>query len=126
MGKIMEGVWTIAPKPENNADTVNITAFIESALQDGFSQSFHTHNNWWQDYWSKSSVDIPDAVLSKQYYNEMYKLGSIARSGCISGFGADGKRNSIANYRKIGKRRNVAFGQTIRQTLQGNRRQEIE
>ncbi|MDR3262136.1 MAG: hypothetical protein LBT78_09945, partial [Tannerella sp.] len=35
---------------------------------------------WWKNYWAKSSVDIPDPVLSKQYYNEMYKFGSAARS----------------------------------------------
>lgn len=79
-GKDLEGVWTIAPKPENGAQAGNIADVVEKSLQDGFFQSFHTHNNWWKNYWSKSSVDIPDAVLAKQYYNDMYKFGSAARS----------------------------------------------
>jgi hypothetical protein len=76
----MEGVWTIVPKPEDGAQAGNIAGVIEHSLQEGFVQSFHSHNNWWKNYWSKSSVDIPDAVLAKQYYNEMYKFGSAARS----------------------------------------------
>lgn len=38
------------------------------------------HIAWWQDYWSRSSVTLPDSMLEKQYYLEMYKFGSVARS----------------------------------------------
>ncbi len=79
-GKNLEGVWTIMPKPETGINPVNIAEFTENALEQGFIQSYNMHNMWWKDYWAKSSVNIPDAVLSKQYYNEMYKFGSTARS----------------------------------------------
>ncbi|MCL2117750.1 MAG: glycoside hydrolase family 95 protein [Planctomycetaceae bacterium] len=79
-GQSMEGVWTILPKPEGDAQAVNIAEIVETALQQGFSQSYHTHNLWWKNYWAQSSVNIPDPVLAKQYYNEMYKFGSAARS----------------------------------------------
>lgn len=39
-----------------------------------------SHQAWWQNYWSKSSVQLPDSLLEKQYYLEMYKFGSVARS----------------------------------------------
>ena len=77
-GKTLEGVWTIAPKPETETGT--IAAFVENALTAGFYPSYHTHHTWWKEYWTRTPVNIPDPVLAKQYYNEMYKFGSAARS----------------------------------------------
>lgn len=39
-----------------------------------------SHQAWWKQYWSKSSVHLPDTLLEKQYYLEMYKFGCVARS----------------------------------------------
>ena len=79
-GKNMEGVWTIVPKQDNGDQEGNTSDFIQSALKQGFNTSYYKHNIWWENYWSLSSVNIPDAVLARQYYNEMYKFGSTARS----------------------------------------------
>ena len=79
-GKNMEGVWTIVPKPEVDGQTANIAEITDNALQHGFSKSYRTHLIWWKDYWAQSSVDIPEPALTRQYYNEMYKFGSAARS----------------------------------------------
>lgn len=38
-----------------------------------------SHIAWWNDYWKRSSVSIPDAILEKQYYLDMYKFGCVAR-----------------------------------------------
>ena len=38
-----------------------------------------SHIAWWNDYWNRSSVSIPDAILEKQYYLDMYKFGCVAR-----------------------------------------------
>ena len=38
-----------------------------------------THEKWWNDYWNRSSVSIPDSILERQYYLEMYKFGCVAR-----------------------------------------------
>jgi alpha-L-fucosidase 2 len=38
------------------------------------------HIAWWKDYWSRSAINIPDSLLLKQYYLEMYKFGCVARS----------------------------------------------
>lgn len=76
-GSGIEGVWAIVPKPEGGA---RAAAAAEAALKQGFAKAFDAHAGWWGRYWSKSSVDIPDPVLAKQYHNEMYKFGSAARS----------------------------------------------
>jgi alpha-L-fucosidase 2 len=38
-----------------------------------------THEKWWNDYLSRSSVSIPDSILERQYYLDMYKFGCVAR-----------------------------------------------
>jgi len=37
------------------------------------------HSEWWGNYWKQSSVSLPDELIEKQYYLEMYKLGCVAR-----------------------------------------------
>jgi alpha-L-fucosidase 2 len=39
-----------------------------------------SHIAWWNDYWKRSSVSIPDPILERQYYLDMYKFGCVARS----------------------------------------------
>ena len=39
-----------------------------------------SHIKWWDDYWSRSSLVLPDKQLEKQYYLEMYKFACVARS----------------------------------------------
>lgn len=40
---------------------------------------WNTHVTWWKKFWERSSVAIPDELLEKQYYLDMYKLGCVAR-----------------------------------------------
>lgn len=37
------------------------------------------HNQWWNDYWNKSSVEIGDTVLMKAYYQGLYTMASCSR-----------------------------------------------
>lgn len=39
-----------------------------------------SHIKWWTDFWNQSAVSLPDAVIEKQYYLEMYKIGCVARN----------------------------------------------
>ena len=39
-----------------------------------------SHIAWWKNYWSRSSVLLPDSLLQRQYYLDMYKFGCVARS----------------------------------------------
>lgn len=66
----VRGHWTIL-KMNNN-------------IPDQSSKSFDTtkvsHIKWWNDYWSRSSVSLPDKLLERQYYLDMYKFGCVTRS----------------------------------------------
>lgn len=46
-----------------------------------FGIAQRTHVRWWQRYWMASDIRIPDPVLQKQYYLDMYKFGCVARKG---------------------------------------------
>lgn len=39
-----------------------------------------SHIAWWHDYWRRSSISIPDPILERQYYLDMYKFGCVARN----------------------------------------------
>ena len=73
----IEGYWAISahypqkPKPQ--------ATVILSAAQP-YKISMATHQAWWKQFWSKSSISLPDSVLEKQWYLEQYKFGSAARS----------------------------------------------
>lgn len=51
----------------------------EKAFERGWAVDYQEHLTFWKDYWKQSSVTLPDEVLQKQYDNEMYKFGSVAR-----------------------------------------------
>ena len=66
------GEWTIS----NNKPAV--LPDLDPNKQD--ATDFGAHIAWWKNYWNKSSVSIPDSLLEKQYYLEMYKFGCVARA----------------------------------------------
>ncbi|MEO5945003.1 MAG: glycoside hydrolase family 95-like protein [Ferruginibacter sp.] len=66
------GEWTIS---------INKKAILPSINRINSSKSvLASHLLWWRNFWNRSSVNIPDSQLQKQYYLEMYKLGCVARN----------------------------------------------
>jgi alpha-L-fucosidase 2 len=39
------------------------------------------HRSWWQTYWSRSYVEIPDKAVEKSWYGSLYLLACVSRSG---------------------------------------------
>lgn len=37
------------------------------------------HCSWWQNYWERSFVSIPDSVIEKHYYISLYGMGACSR-----------------------------------------------
>ncbi len=71
-GNRMIGQWTIT-----NNQTAKL-ADPDFKLKE--PTGWPSHLKWWDDYWSSSSVSLPDTLISKQYYLEMYKFACVARS----------------------------------------------
>lgn len=74
-GELLLGVWSITSSmvPQKASELVDLY------LQEGVEQNYSEHLDWWNAFWAKSSVNLPDTILQKQYYNELYKFGSVAR-----------------------------------------------
>ncbi len=66
------GQWTI---------TVDKPAVLPK-IRAGLSEPtrWPTHLGWWNDYWQRSSIGLPDTILETQYYRDMYKFGCVARA----------------------------------------------
>lgn len=75
----IEGVWSVS----SNFDKNNVAAetVLKQALQRTFTTDLTTHNNWWKNFWSKSSLHVPDTSLENQWYRDQYKFASSTRRG---------------------------------------------
>ncbi|MGB2866239.1 MAG: glycoside hydrolase N-terminal domain-containing protein, partial [Sedimentisphaerales bacterium] len=73
------GAWSIATSNESEDPLMTARSNCEKALQSGFSNAISTHRQWWDSYWDKSSVRIPNKIIERQWYLEMYKFGAAAR-----------------------------------------------
>lgn len=71
-GRKLIGAWTIAVNKPAALPVLN-TALKEPT-------GWGSHTKWWKDFWSRSSVTLPDSMLEKQYYLELYKFGCVARN----------------------------------------------
>ena len=72
------GRWSVtswlseaAGKPDAARVTASAPDFSDAAVE---------HRKWWQGFWAKSDIRVPDTVLQKQWYLEQYKFGSAARA----------------------------------------------
>lgn len=75
----IEGVWSIASyRAKENKKRVAENICKQNIAFD-YCQLLAEHEKWWARFWTRSSVSIPDTLLQKQYYLEIYKLGSVSR-----------------------------------------------
>ncbi len=67
------GSWTITNNEEAHLPEIKSNTATAAG--------WNVHVKWWNNFWSKSSVSLPDSLLEKQYFLEQYKLGCVARKG---------------------------------------------
>lgn len=51
------------------------------ALEEGYATLHAEHAAWWKDFWSRSSVRVPDAEVMRHYYLVQYFYGAASRTG---------------------------------------------
>jgi len=76
----MTGCWSVSSENRGWKETPTAENVVKKEIKSGFRNSLKTHLNWWDNYWAKSSIKIPDSLLERQYYLEMYKFGAAARA----------------------------------------------
>lgn len=65
------GVWSVT----SSLVKEEASQIVDEAMNAGIEAYYQTHQNWWNIFYSRSSVTLPDKVIEKQYYNEIYKMG---------------------------------------------------
>ncbi len=75
----IEGCWTIQSYFPDNPPAQPVISLTDE-LENGFLSAFSSHEVWWDQFWQKSSIQLPDTILEKQWYLEQYKFGSAARA----------------------------------------------
>jgi alpha-L-fucosidase 2 len=71
-GKKIVGQWTITNNQPATLPELNVLHKEPTG--------WPSHISWWNNYWKRSSISIPDPILERQYYLDMYKFGCVARS----------------------------------------------
>jgi len=74
------GAWSITTLNESKEPLQKARENCEKALRAGFAKSVIAHRKWWDSFWSRSSVRVPNSIIERQWYLEMYKFGSATRA----------------------------------------------
>lgn len=82
------------------ADTVaEARRRIERALAIGADTVWSEHGNWWQRYWRRSWVALPEDCSERSWYWGLYKAGSARRPGrACPAYGAPWRKGNYLNW----------------------------
>ena len=78
----LEAVYYVAASTDGENWLEKAAAMLETALDAGYDRAISSHLDWWQRFWNKSRISIPDKVIEKNWYLTNYLLGSCSRKGC--------------------------------------------
>jgi alpha-L-fucosidase 2 len=76
----LEGCWSLSSENPGWEKKPLAEEVVSMEIGRGYDGSLSEHLQWWKEYWGRSQVEIPDPLLEKQYYLEMYKFGAAARN----------------------------------------------
>jgi alpha-L-fucosidase 2 len=79
--RVIDGAWSISSGTTPGGAAGRAELSTRRVLQRGFSQAKKAHELWWSGFWERSSVDLPDTMIERQWYLEQYKFGSASRPG---------------------------------------------
>ncbi|MEA3461470.1 MAG: glycoside hydrolase N-terminal domain-containing protein, partial [Bacteroidota bacterium] len=78
---LVTGCWSISAHYPDKEEAPTAETYLMQDDRQGYEESRRELLSWWDEYWSRSAVSLPDPVLEKQWYLEMYKFGAAARKG---------------------------------------------
>lgn len=79
-GNAISGCWSVSSANKGWEKRPTASESVNTQISSGLKEAIDSHESWWADFWNKSSIHIPDPLLEKQYYLEMYKFGAAARA----------------------------------------------
>lgn len=73
------GAWSVASKNEGEDPLAIAKARVEAALDGDDTLFRQSHKAWWQNYWEKSSISVPNPAIERQWFLDTYKFGAASR-----------------------------------------------
>lgn len=80
-GSSLQGVISISSQYSDMPKAATASELVVKAAAVSFDDGAIAHKAWWNRFWSKASIALPDKQLEKQWYLETYKLGAASRKG---------------------------------------------
>lgn len=80
-GNCVEIAYIIASSNDGDDWIKHALEKVELALEQGYDSLVQGHKEWWSNFWSKSSIEVPDGLFEKKWYLAQYLLGSCSRKG---------------------------------------------
>lgn len=75
----LEGKYGVTSRGTWYSEETGALEYLQGFMGDDFEHSRLKHEQWWREYWTKSSITLPDTLLEKQWYLEMYKFAAASR-----------------------------------------------
>ena len=77
----MEGKYCVTSDGTWYSERMGALDCMQKYMNEDFSHSLARHKRWWTAYWEKSGISLPDTLIEKQWYLEMYKFAAASRKG---------------------------------------------
>lgn len=74
-------VYTVAASVDGVDWKKKAKQLLSEALADGYEKNVLEHEKWWKSFWDKSSIELPDSFMEKNWYMSNYLLASCSRKG---------------------------------------------
>lgn len=80
-GDSLEIAYAIKASTDGENWLEDAQTVVREALARGFDDSLMEHEAWWDAFWNKSEITLPDTVMERQWYHTHYLFGSCSRKG---------------------------------------------
>lgn len=80
-GSLLEVAYTVASSTDGGEWLENAKRIVSDAISGGYEKALKGHRKWWESFWDKSAVKLPDKMYETQWYLTNYLFGSCSRKG---------------------------------------------
>ncbi|MBI1320989.1 MAG: hypothetical protein GC168_18850 [Candidatus Hydrogenedens sp.] len=75
------GAWSVARSWDGSDPMVEAMKEVRMVMGPDRQAIDQEHAQWWRKYWNQAWISIPDPMIERQYYLDLYKFGCAARRG---------------------------------------------
>lgn len=74
----LEGSYCLTTTGTWYSEPLSAAKLMDRGTKD-FATASEEHTQWWETYWNRCEINLPDPVLERQWHLEMYKFGAASR-----------------------------------------------